>query len=135
MEDYHVKPGKFIPYIYFDASNNILEISGNSWHEYTDEFFTPAFEWIDSFLMTEGRQIILNFRMDYFNTATSKCFFLLLLRLQQYQDENKGKVTVNWYYNENDSDMQETGEELKIELESLQINLIPYSAPRNYRRR
>ena len=48
----------------------------------------------------------------------------MLGHLKDYQD-NGGKVTVNWYYEEDDADMEEEVEDFIIESE-IDINLLPY---------
>ena len=48
----------------------------------------------------------------------------LLNVLKDYEDEG-GEVTVNWHYDENDSDMQEDIEDYMIDT-GLNINIIPF---------
>ena len=45
--------------------------------------------------------------------------------LEDYQHQKDGNVTINWYYEENDVDMLESGEEYADDVE-LDFNLIPY---------
>ncbi len=125
MENLHIESKEFIPEINFNLETGIWNISGDSYHEYTHEFFDPIFRWVDKCLQTDGREITLSFKMNYFNTASSKCFFDVIEMLQEYAEEGKGKVTVNWYYQEDDEDMLETGEDY-IHDSGWEINLIPY---------
>ena len=64
--------------------------------------------------------------MTYFNTSSSRRFLEVLNLLEEYQDESEGKVTVNWYYEEGDIDMLESGEEYEEDV-NIDFNLIPYS--------
>jgi hypothetical protein len=63
--------------------------------------------------------------MAYFNTASSKCLLEILDLLNEYQKEKNGYVTVNWFYQENDWDMLETGEDYILDT-GMEINLISY---------
>ena len=63
--------------------------------------------------------------MTYFNTSSSRRFLEILNLLEDYQDENGGDVVVNWYYEEGDIDMLESGEEYEEDV-SIDFNLIPY---------
>lgn len=125
MENFHIDGSTYIPRIDFNAGTGVLEIEGESYHEYTMEFFQPIFDWINEYLKEEGRSITLNFRMSYFNTSSSRRFLEILTTLEDYQVNKSGKVTVNWYYEENDIDMLESGEEYADDVD-LEFNLISY---------
>ncbi|MEH0153934.1 DUF1987 domain-containing protein [Limibacter armeniacum] len=125
MENFHIEGSTYIPRIDFNASTGVLEIEGESYHEYTMEFFQPIFDWINEYLKEEGRNITMNFKMSYFNTSSSRRFLEILTLLEEYQNNKGGNVTVNWYYEENDVDMQESGEEYADDVE-LTFNLIAY---------
>jgi hypothetical protein len=125
MENFHIEGSTYIPKIDFNAKTGVLEIEGESYHEYTMEFFQPIFNWLEEFLSEGGKTVTLNFRMSYFNTSSSRRFLEILTMLEDYQNNKKGKVTVNWYYEENDVDMLESGEEYADDVD-LPFNLIPY---------
>lgn len=125
MENFYLKGKGYIPTVDFNAETGVLEISGESYHEYTIEFFKPIFEWLREYLAEEGRTITFNFKMQYFNTSSAKRFLEVLTMLEEYKDNKNGNVTVNWYYEENDIDMFESGEEYAEDVE-LDFNLISY---------
>jgi len=125
MENFHISAADFIPEVNFDANKYLLEISGQSFHEYTSEFYEPIFQWVEDFLKVSSKDITINFKMTYFNTASSKCLFDIVEMLKEYQESGSGKVTVNWYYQEEDDDMLETGEDF-IEDSGMKINLVEY---------
>ncbi len=124
MEKFHIKGSTYIPNIDLDPETGILEISGESYHEYTTEFFKPVFEWLEDYLKTPNREITMNFKMTYFNTSSSRRFIEVLTMLEDYHKNNGGNVIVNWYYEENDIDMLESGEEYAEDVD-LTFNLIP----------
>lgn len=125
MENFHIEGSTYIPRVDFNAETGVLEIEGESYHEYTMEFFQPIFDWINEYLDQEGRTISMNFKMSYFNTSSSRRFLEVLTILEEYKTDKNGEVTVNWYYEENDVDMLESGEEYADDVD-LPFNLIPY---------
>lgn len=116
---------EFIPKILLDPDSGKLEISGESYHEYTDEFFDPVFQWLTQYLQEPGHEIVMNFKMKYFNTASSKCFYEFIEMMREYEEKGLGKTQVNWYYEEGDVDMLEIGEDY-AEDSGKDIHLIPY---------
>jgi len=48
--------------------------------------------------------------MDYFNTASSKMILDILIKLEEIQEEHDC-INVKWYFQEDDEDMEEAGEE------------------------
>lgn len=111
MDNFSITGSNYIPTVHFDARSGVLEISGESYHEYTVEFFQPIIKWLRDYLATPGREIVFNFKMIYFNTSSSRRFLEIFDMLEDYQRSKKGKVTVNWYYQNNDFDMLESGQE------------------------
>ena len=64
----------------------------------------------------------VNFKLLYFNTSTARCLFLILKELKKVE-EMGFKLEVNWYAEEDDLDMQETGSDFQI-LTGLKMNTI-----------
>ncbi|MBB6462795.1 DUF1987 domain-containing protein [Flammeovirga kamogawensis] len=126
MDKLFIKKKEFVPEVNFEPAKGLLEISGQSYHEYTAEFFEPLFEWVGKYLEESGHDITLNYKMTYFNTASSKSFFQIIEMLQAYEESGKGKAIVNWYYKKDDEDMLETGEDFISDSGWKNIHLIGY---------
>lgn len=122
---FYIEGSDYIPEVDFDPEHGTLNISGESYHEYTLEFFEPIFEWLKKFTQDEGKKIELNFRMSYFNTSSSRRFLEIMNLLEDYHFNKNGNVVVNWYYEKTDLDMLESGEEYAEDVK-LEFNLIPY---------
>lgn len=125
MENFQIEGENYIPTVNFNAETGELEISGESYHEYTIEFFQPIFEWLNKYLEQEGRTIVFNFRMTYFNTSSSRRFLEIFDLIEDYSKNKNGNVTVNWYYEKDDVDMLESGEEYAEDVD-LTFNLLSY---------
>lgn len=94
------------PKIILDKGNGIFEISGRSLPEDSAEFFQPVLDWIDEYKESPNSATEFMFKLEYFNTASSKLILDVLSNLEDIEG-----TTVVWYYHEDDEDMQEAGEE------------------------
>ena len=111
------------PSVNFNAQTGVCKISGESHHQNDRDFYLPLVQWIRNYAQT-GRPLEFNFKLIYFSTASSKQIQLLIETLKQYE-QNGGKVTVNWYYPEDDDEILEEAEDY-IHTTGLEMNLISY---------
>ncbi len=107
----------------FNAETRILALEGASYPENPIEFFDPLTGWLTRYIQEIHGPLTLNITIDYLNTSSSKCLLDLFEMLEEYH-QSGGEVTLNWYYEQDDEDMEETGEELCEDLE-LPYTLIP----------
>lgn len=94
------------PKIILDKNNGIFEISGRSLPEDSAEFYQPVIDWLEDYKESPNAKTEFVYKLEYFNTASSKLILDLLSQLEDLEN-----VTVLWYYHEDDEDMQEAGEE------------------------
>lgn len=94
------------PQVAFNDSPLSMEISGRSIPENSIAFYTPLLEWVDEHLK-DGGALDVSIRLEYFNTSSSKCLMDLLKRIEK----SPADATVLWYYEEEDEDMLEAGED------------------------
>lgn len=111
------------PAVDFHAETGILSLEGESYPEDPVDFFDPLVSWVAQYIREINGPLTLNVRISYINTSSSKCMLDFLEILDDYH-ESGGEVRINWYYEEDDDDMQETGEDLCEDLE-LPYTLIP----------
>lgn len=105
------------PDISFDAETGKLYLKGRSIPENALEFYQPIFEWLDNYLEAPKSKTVVHVQFDYFNTSSSKCILDVLKRIDKV-DEAGHDVLVKWYYDENDEDMMEAGEDYSALLNS-----------------
>ena len=101
------------PEIKFNSASNEFHISGRSLPEDVTSFYKPVFEWLDAFLSTTSQKSVFKFKLEYFNTASSKIILDILMKLEEVKEERGSDITVEWFYDESDDDMLEAGEEYK----------------------
>ncbi|PBQ34536.1 nuclear pore complex subunit [Sphingobacteriaceae bacterium] len=113
------------PEISFNNETKEFMISGRSLPEDVSTFYKPVFEWLDFFATTTSLNTVFKFKLEYFNTASSKIILDILMKLEELQNSNNFAISIEWFYNESDDDMQEAGEEYK-ELVEVPFNVIAY---------
>ena len=81
-----------------------MEIAGNSIPEDAQAFYDPILEWIDKYITSPNPKTHFVFKLEYFNTASSKLILDILFRLKTLNDAGND-VTISWYHEEDDMDM------------------------------
>ncbi|MCD4655838.1 DUF1987 domain-containing protein [bacterium] len=123
MDNLRIAKTKYTADVHFDAESGILEIEGSSYPENAFEYFQPLARWIRIYITETEKPIIFNLRLQYMNTSSSKCLLDILYTLEEHLKAGRD-VEINWYYQEDDEDSLETGEELSYDME-LKFNFIP----------
>lgn len=94
------------PQIIMDKANKVFELSGRSLPEDSAEFFQPVLDWLDSYKGAPNNSTTFTFKLEYFNTASSKLILDILSKLEEVEG-----ASVEWFFHEDDEDMEEAGEE------------------------
>lgn len=110
------------PTVHFDAKQGNLEIGGRSIPENSISFYKPLFDWLDEYINKPQPKTKVAFNLEYFNTSSSKCILDILRKLEKLPEEGH-KAFVEWYFDEGDEDMEESGNDFKS-LINLDIKLV-----------
>jgi hypothetical protein len=110
MDNLFIEGTKQTPEIKFEANTGILEIKGRSIPENTFEFFNPILLWLEEYAKSPVDKTIVKVNLEYFNTSSSKYILEIFKRVKIVFTEG-GDVLVEWYYEEDDEEMMETGED------------------------
>jgi len=111
-----------IPDVQFDADKGVLEISGKSIPDRAEEFYKPIVEWIDNYLERPCEETTFNFKLVYFNTGTERYLYGIFKKLESFH-KSGNKITVTWYYEEDDEDMFDVGEDYQDRID-IPISLV-----------
>jgi len=112
MEIINIKKTDDTPLVILNAENNIMEISGRSLPEDLNKFYIPIIEWVKEYSKKPNPSTVFKFKLDYFNTASSKNILSILMSLKELYNAGN-KVLVEWFYQEDDEEMLETGVEFE----------------------
>jgi len=114
------------PTVDMNVESGIIEIKGRSIPENSIDFYRPVVEWLDKYAESPAPETKVNIQLEYFNTSSSKCILDVFKKLEQVYKKNGDKgVVINWYYEEDDEDMLEAGEDyqsiLKIPFKMIEL--------------
>ena len=98
------------PNINFDGNEGSFLISGRSIPENSLDFYKPVMEWLDFYIVEPKEATTVNLKLEYFNTSSSKCLLDVFKKLEVIFKRGQ-KVGINWYYESDDEDMLEAGED------------------------
>lgn len=106
MEKLELQGTDETPTVHLDKAEEIFEISGRSLPQDAAAWYQQVLDWLDEYAKDPNPTTTFTFKLEYFNTASSK----VILNLFYALDDIPG-VKVNWYFHEEDEDMEEAGEE------------------------
>lgn len=126
MDTLKIAPTVTTPEVYFSIEENIFRISGNSRPEDVRAMYYPVTEWIINLVdgIISGRiknfsgTNPLNFLVDlqYFNSSSAKFLYDIFSELKKLPDAGT-PVNVEWYYEFEDTDMLEAGNDISTLVE------------------
>lgn len=95
------------PNVLMDKAQGKFQITGKSIIDNASTFYQPVVDWLKDYAKDPNAETVISFKFEYLNIESSKSVLDLLTVLEKI----KG-ATVIWYFNEEDEDMEEIGEEL-----------------------
>ena len=76
------------PTVVIDIEKGFFEISGSSIPENPMDVFTPIFDHLNRYMEDPRPVTELHFRLDYFNTSTSKLMLDMIHKMESIKDES-----------------------------------------------
>jgi hypothetical protein len=110
MEPIYIEGTPKTPEVKFDPEKGVVEIKGRSIPENSIEFYKPLIDWLEEYAKSPLEKTQVNVHLEYFNTSSSKCILDVFKKLEAIH-KNKYDVMIHWYYEEDDEDMLEAGED------------------------
>ena len=112
------------PAIITDPNQGLIDIKGRSNPENSVAFYKPLFDWLVEYVKEPLDSTTVNIQLEHFNTSSSKCILEVFKKLEYIKKVNKD-VIVNWYYEKNDEDILEAGENYEA-MTNLPFKMIPF---------
>jgi hypothetical protein len=97
------------------TEDNTLQLIGESYPENAIVFYAPIIDWVKN-KISEQKEIKLIFKLNYFNTTSSKIIIDIFWLLDEYEKNNKNSVNIEWYHEEENIDIKESGEDFASDL-------------------
>ncbi len=96
------------PHVLIHIDAGIVTLKGRSIPEVPTDFYKPLIDALDEYkIKIPNKVIVMEFDMEYFNTASAKVFMDMFKRMQGT------KLEIVWIYEEGDDDILEAGEDYK----------------------
>ena len=124
MQTLVIEKTKSTPYIHFDADKGYLQIKGESFPENVAKFYAQILDWIRNYLSQESKEMMVVFKITYFNSSSSKVFMTIFDLLEQGVIEGR-KISVQWVCDKENEFAIECGEEFKEDLSELPFTVEP----------
>ena len=117
------------PAISFDPLQGRLELTGyRSMPEVSHKFYKPIVDWVNEYVQRiPAKSTIILFKLEYFNTSSGKYFVEILKKLDQLAAKGH-PVCMKWYYEEDDEDMAQSGDDLEATVKYIDVEKIPYTS-------
>lgn len=124
MENLIIKGEAKTPTIEFNYDSGELVISGRSIPENSIEFYKPVIEWLELLKVSDKDRIVLDIKLEYFNTSSSKCILDVFKKLEEIKGVGK-EANIRWFFESDDEDMEEAGQDfsaiIKVPLELITV--------------
>lgn len=127
MKQLHIQGSRMDPRAQLDPEKGLIELSGYSSPDDTTSAYAPILNWIEAYKNAPREKTVLTFKMRYYNTATSKMFLNIMQSVLEIEQMPGYEVEINWYFDEEDEDMEEAAEDFEDILEH-QFNKIAYNS-------
>jgi len=124
MNSIIIKAADDTPAITLDPASGVFEMKGRSLPEDVVKFYTPVLEWLNEYAKSPNAQTVFDFKLTYFNTASSKIILDIMLKLGEIHEAGKN-ITIKWHYPSDDEDMEEAGIEY-AEIVDIPIEMVEY---------
>ena len=110
MKDLKIEGSPKTPTIEFNSEKGYLLVRGRSIPENSIEFYKSLIEALEAYNTNSQPNTKVDVQLEYFNTSSSKCILDVFKKLEAI-NAGSSNVVINWYYEEDDEDMLEAGED------------------------
>jgi len=119
MNDLHIDAKRNTPEVLLSVSKNSFFICGKSAPEDVRSMYYPVLEWITKFVeetlinnpYSSENPIVFKIDLTYFNSSSAKFLFDILTNLRDLKEKGV-PVIIEWYFEEEDVDLLEAGEDM-----------------------
>lgn len=133
MKGIYIEPTNLSPEINFAPEQNVFSIKGTSAPEDVRALYYPVIEWMKLFVdntidgghksFDESNPLRFGADLPYFNSSSAKFIYDIFMELKRLSDSGI-PVKVDWYYDIEDLDQKEAGEDIAL-LAEMEFNYIP----------
>jgi len=117
---------QYTPGIYCNADQNLFELSGKSFPENASAFYAPVFEWLLEYFeqLGDDDEVVVNIELGYYNSSSNRKIADFLYFLNQKAFDDAVPVDVNWFYDDDNINIREDGEDFKADYPAILFKLV-----------
>lgn len=108
MDALFIESTQDTPSIILNKGTNTFIIAERSYPEDAFEFYGPILKWVEAYKKNPNDNTIFDFKLEYFNTTSSKQIFKIMLMLEEISKIKN--VLIRWHYKPGDKEMYTHGE-------------------------
>lgn len=133
MSNLYIEPTALSPEIELSTDKNVFSIRGTSAPEDVRALYYPVIEWLKTYVdsaasggqkaISPDNPVRLQIDLNYFNSSSTKFMYDIFTEIKRLSDKGI-PVKVEWYYDVEDSDQKEAGEDIAY-LVDLEFEFIP----------
>jgi hypothetical protein len=113
------------PEVLLDPANEVFEIKGKSIPDDAEFFFKDILAWIEDYVTNPNPSTVFKIDLEYFNISSSKRILFMFYKLNEIKEQGKD-IKIIWYYNEDDEDMFEVGQDYAF-MVKIPFDFVSYS--------
>ncbi len=122
MEPLILQATEDTPEVVFNPDENIFRIARVSVPEDAYEFYRPIIEWVKEYGLNPLPETVLEFDLEYVNTASNKQLMQLILAFDEIAKQHP--VKIKWFYEAIDEDMLSLGQRYQKLAKNLEFEFI-----------
>lgn len=124
MKNLIIEETKYTPQIEMLVDKRAINFKGKSYPENTFDFYMPVMNWLKEYFQDTNKELTtIEFDISYFNSSSSKLFFDIFDILEEAHSEAY-LLKIDWFFDEDNENAQEAGEDFQEDFDTLNINLI-----------
>jgi hypothetical protein len=112
MNNLELAPRSNTPYLDFNAGTGYLLMKGRSIPEDPEKFYDPILNWLNEYFKQTRQETVLEFRLEYVNSGSSKYILEMMRRLQKQVKKGR-QIRVIWCFETDDESIEDLGEHFK----------------------
>lgn len=126
MDDLFICGTASCPEVEFRFSEHRLILKGESYPENAAAFYGPLIERLKDYLdKLQNNEVTVDVALRYFNSSSTKILFNLFGLLNEAAGAGNSMV-VRWHYDQDDDNMLEFGQELKMDFPEIRFLEMPF---------
>ena len=109
------------PEVRMDVANRIISFTGEAYPEDAAAFWGPILQEMQNIVEQEPEELLqVDFQLAYFNSSSAKAL-MNVFQLLESAAETGTKIRVNWYFQDGDNTLEESGEDFSEDLKSVKF--------------